>query len=784
MKHTLLWAAICCLCGTCAMGQTAAPTQQLRGTVTDQFLQTPLSGATVSITGTNFSTITDTAGQFRFSKLPVGTYTLQVSYVGFRNAIAQQLLLISGKELVVNIGLEPATTSEQEVIIKGRSKKNRPVNERSLVSARAFTVEETQRYAAAVNDPLRMATAYAGVVGADDGNNAIVIRGNAPNGLLWRMEGIDIPNPNHFAGTNSSAGGISILSSALLANSDFVTGAWAAEYGNALSGAFDLKLRKGNNQKHEYNLQAGMLGLNAAAEGPLKLGKQRGSYLVNYRYSTLALLGKLGLDIGMGNTDFQDLSYHIHLPAGKAGSFTLFGFAGLSSQRGDAEKDSSKWDNEGDRYGLRFDGTTAFTGATHQIRLSPSTLLKSGIGYSYVKSAFHETYINDELEEDIDFKTSNTEQKLTFTSTLLQRFGKRHSLKTGVIVNIPQYNLQQYNRDNRQAPLELVIRQNGNTQLLQAYTEWQGNIGSRLTLNTGVHYMQLLLNNTKAIEPRVALKWEAGPKGSITAGYGLHSQMQGLGVYFTRVTNAQGAVLQPNKNLGFTRAHHFVAGYQHQLGANLRVKTELYYQHLFNVPVGNHDTSIVSTLNLRDGFLTEALTNRGKGRNYGAELTLERNLDKNFYLMWSNSFYQSKYTPLDGKERNTRWNGNYATTLVAGKEWINTTKTRVFGLNLRTIYSGGFRYTPINAPLSEALGRTIYDEARAFELQHPAYFRTDLRISWQWNRTKRTNTLSLDIQNVTNRQNIFGEYFDHKTNQIKTIYQTGIIPVINYKVEI
>jgi hypothetical protein len=296
--------------------------------------------------------------------------------------------------------------------------------------------------------------------------------------------------------------------------------------------------------------------------------------------------------------------------------------------------------------------------------------------------------------------------------------------------------------------------------------------------------MQLLLNNTRAIEPRVALKWEAGSKGSLTAGYGLHSQMQGLGVYFTRLTNATGQVFQPNKNLGFTRAHHFVAGYQHQLNTNLRVKTELYYQHLFNVPVGNHDTSIVTTLNLRDGFLTEALTNRGKGRNYGAEITLERNLDNNFYLMWSNSFYQSKYTPLDGKERNTRWNGNYATTLVAGKEWVNTTKNRVFGLNLRTIYSGGFRYTPINASLSAALGRTVYDESRAFALQHPAYFRTDLRISWQWNRTKRTNTLSLDVQNVTNRQNIFGEYFDHKNGEVKTIYQTGIIPVINYKVEI
>jgi len=124
----------------------------------------------------------------------------------------------------------------------------------SAVSARAFTVEETQKYPAAINDPLRMATNFAGVASLDDGMNQIVIRGNSPTGLLWRMEGIDIPNPNHFAAKGSSGGGISILSSQLLSNSDFITGAFAADYGNALSGVFDLNLRKGNNEKRETTL--------------------------------------------------------------------------------------------------------------------------------------------------------------------------------------------------------------------------------------------------------------------------------------------------------------------------------------------------------------------------------------------------------------------------------------------------------------------------------------------------------------------------------------------------
>ncbi|HMP94161.1 MAG TPA: carboxypeptidase-like regulatory domain-containing protein, partial [Phnomibacter sp.] len=429
------WIGILLLCTlqVASLYGHAQLTQQIRGTVTDQLLQTPLPGATVSLTGTNLKTITNEEGKFLFAQVPVGTYQIEVSYVGYRNAHLNNLVLITGKQLVVQVGMELAVAAENTVFVKGRSNRNRPVNDRSLVSTRAFTVEETQKYAAAVNDPLRMATNYAGVVGADDGNNHIIIRGNAPTGLLWRMEGIDVPNPNHFAAANSSGGGISILSAALLSNSDFITGAWASEYGNALSGAFDLKLRKGNNQRHEYTLQAGVLGLNVAAEGPLKLGRQKGSFLVNYRYSTLELLSKLGIGVGSGVLDFQDLSYNIQLPTANAGSFTLFGFNGHSSQTAKAAADSSKWETEDDRYGYRFGGTTRFNGATHQIRLGRNSLLKSALGYSYVKSSYHESYINELLNTQVQVNDRNVQQKVTFTSTLNQRISNNQSLRTGVI---------------------------------------------------------------------------------------------------------------------------------------------------------------------------------------------------------------------------------------------------------------------------------------------------------------------------------------------------------------
>lgn len=229
--------------------QKQVPVQQVRGTVIDQVLQTPLAGATVSLPTFNKVVSTDEKGGFRFLQVPVGTVHLRISNIGYKEAVIDNVTVNAGKETVLTISMETDIRAADAIVVKTVSKKNKPLNDMSVVSARAFTVEETQNYAAAVNDPSRMAMAFPGVVSTDDGNNNIAIRGNSPTGLLWRMEGVDIPNPNHFASTGSSGGGISVLSTQLLANSDFVTGAFAAEYGNALSGVFDLKLRKGNTEK-------------------------------------------------------------------------------------------------------------------------------------------------------------------------------------------------------------------------------------------------------------------------------------------------------------------------------------------------------------------------------------------------------------------------------------------------------------------------------------------------------------------------------------------------------
>jgi hypothetical protein len=176
-----------------------------------------------------------------------------------------------------------------DVTVRPDIRKDQAINEMAVVSARSFTIDETERYAGSLGDPSRMAANFAGVTSVSDQRNDIVIRGNSPLGLLWRLEGLEIPNPNHFGSIGTTGGPISMLNINHLTNSDFYTGAFPAEYGNALAGAFDIRMRNGNNQKHEFMGQMGFNGFELGAEGPFSSNSQA-SYMANFRYSTLEVL--------------------------------------------------------------------------------------------------------------------------------------------------------------------------------------------------------------------------------------------------------------------------------------------------------------------------------------------------------------------------------------------------------------------------------------------------------------------------------------------------------------
>lgn len=775
MLRTFLFTALLLLFGYKINAQSN--TQILRGTVTESITFAPVSQAEVvciSATGEQKCS-TDSNGYFKFT-VNVGRHSILIKKVGFNDVFMQNLDVVSGKELVLNIKLEESIKVLNEAVITAkRSPKENPINTMTSVSGRQFSVEETQRYAAAVNDPARMALGFSGVTTPDDGNNLIIVRGNAPNGLIWRMEGMDIPNPNHFSNVGSAGGGITILSAQLLANSDFLTGAFPAEYGNGVSGVFDLKLRKGNNEKREHTFQIGVLGIDLASEGPL--GKtQKGSYLVNYRFSTLSLLAKIVPDMTTAITNFQDLSYNVSFPVNKKATWSFFGFGGLSNQYEHAVKDSAVWKKEPYKNtDWVFLSNTVFSGTKYSWQTSKKHLLDIKAGYSYYDNGYKESALDSNYKLYKRYNEMYNQQRLNFAIQSNYKINRRLTLRSGGSGNHLSYNL------TKQIPVENEMKTfmniSGNTNYFEAFSQAQYRPNAALTLNAGFHTLYLQLNGKSAVEPRFGLKYNTGKRSWVSAGFGVHNQILPIGTYFYETAAGQ----LPNKTLNFSKAKHFVVGYDKMLSQYWHLKTEVYYQQLSQLPVATQAGSSFCLINTADGFFSDTLVSRGTGKNMGVELTIEKFFAKNTYVLFTTSLSDSKYKDYAGREFSTRYNVNHTLSLLAGKEWYFG-KNRL-GINFKILWVGGMRQTPVNIEASNARGEIVMDEAHAFTWQNPDYLRIDSKISYKINRKKHTSTWSLDFQNTTNRKNVYGRFYDVKTQTLRYSYQTPLLPVLSYKIE-
>ncbi len=361
----------------CALSFSQTITQTVKGKVFDNTTQETLIGASVILLNSDpiVGTITNLDGEFNLENVPVGRQSIEIRMIGYESYFANEILISSGKQIVLNVGLQEKATTLDEVVIRPTRIKDKPINTMATVSSRQFTVEETQRYAGGLNDPARLVSSFAGVATPSISSNGISVRGNSPSGLLWRIEGVEVPSPNHFANlTIAGAGLLTVLSSQMMGNSDFYTGAFPAEYGNASSGVFDINLRTGNSSKREYTVQAGLIGVDFATEGPFKKGK-RASYLFNYRYSTMALISPI-LPSNSGILKYQDLSYKINLPTKKAGTFSLWSIAAYDGINIDA-LDSLEWESKTDRDNSQTSLYMFATGVNHKIPINSNAFLKT-----------------------------------------------------------------------------------------------------------------------------------------------------------------------------------------------------------------------------------------------------------------------------------------------------------------------------------------------------------------------------------------------------------------------
>ena len=766
-------------------------TQTIRGTITDKQSQALLPGVTITLPGTNpiKGSVTDADGKFKITDVAPGRYDVKVTFLGYMEVFLGNVPVTSGKEVILDIALEESVNSLKEVVVSS-SKNHETMNEMTSVSARSFSTEEVNRFAGGRSDPSRLAANFAGVSSPDDSRNDIVIRGNSPTGVLWRIEGLDIPNPNHFSTVGTTGGPVSALNTNILRNSDFFTSAFPAEYGNANAGVFDLGFRDGNSEKREHTIQIGALtGLEAMTEGPID--KEKGSsYVIAYRYSFTGLAQSMGINIGTTATPFyQDLSFKVSGGYTKFGKFTLFGLGGTST--------ISFLHNKVDSTDLFADPTTdsyftsnlGLVGLKHFIRIGEKSYVSTVLGATYASSVYNMDTITKSDDSPVRVLENRTTRiNYSVNTSFNSKISSRLFVKVGAIAEVMDLNL--FYRTRRYTPSWNQIWDfNDYTLLYQGYAQAKYNFTDRLVMNLGVHAQFLTLNNSESLEPRFGLKYQISDKHILSAGYGLNGQMQPTDVYFYRTLNASGTYDESNRNLGFTRSHHFALGYDYMPAKDWHIKSEVYYQMLFDVPVTQTPGSF-SMLNQGASFDPNNqgyLINSGTGTNYGAELTIEKYFSKGYYAMFTGSLYESKYKGSDGIERNTAFNGEYVYNVLLGKEFkIGKEKRNAITIDTKLTQAGGRYYTPVNLAASQAIKQEVLQgDAYAFTQRNPDFFRLDMKAGFTFNSKKRrlSHVIFFDLQNVTNHKNVFALRYNPVSNQINTAYQIGFFPNFGYKIQ-
>ncbi|MCU0473655.1 MAG: TonB-dependent receptor [Bacteroidales bacterium] len=786
-------------------------TQIVRGTIIDSDNKLPLIGATVIIIGTDplIGTATDVNGEFRLGKIPIGRIAVKISYLGYETKTISDIVVNSGKEVVLDLSMQESVTKMDEVFVKAYKKKGEAVNEMMQLSTHPITLEETKRFTGGMDDPARVVSSFAGVASTPKGSSDIIVRGNSPKYMQWRLDGAEISSPYHMDDQNSSFGALTALNNNLLATSDFYTGAFSSEYGDVLSCVYDVKLRSGNNEKFEMTGGIGLMGTDFTIEGPFRKG-YAGSYLFNYRYSTISLINQLGIIDVPGVVDYQDATFKIVLPTKRTGTFSLYGLVG---------KSGFSMENMGPK-GLSTPGRPTASSLNSKDFFKDNYLANLGINHtlslnskSFVKTSFNYsgTSAMDDIFETDTIRTYNIENAFTVDSIspkmhMIQssivnsairgaiiyssKVNPKNKIQIGTKYTLYSFNYNQNMYNNEEAALVNINDFKINVSTINNFISWKHSLNEKIDIVAGLHNMNILSNNKSTLEPRLSVNWKINNSNSVHAGYGMHSTTERIQNYYTKIEQGNGNFIQPNKNLGLLKASHFVLGYEKRFTDNIIARVEAYYQSLCNLPVENNDTSYYATINEGIDYKYVELVNKGSGKNYGVEISIEHFFDKNFYFLVNCSLFDSKYKTLEGVWRNTRYNNNYIVNILFGKEFKNLgkKKNQVLALNTKILFEGGERYIPLirdaNGNVAVDLPNERYfDYSKAYNNKLDNIFRLNLSVSYKFNKPGATHEIFLDLMNLTNNQARIAEYYDvSKPGNVGYITQFAFFPNLMYRV--
>jgi hypothetical protein len=767
------------------------PTQVVKGTVADKESRTPLAGANVVILDSNplIGTSTDATGRFRLNVKP-GRVSLRITFLGYEETTLQDLLVSSGKETDLYIEMRERVLKTQEVIVSSDRQNSAGINQMAAISTQTIRTEDALRYAGGYYDPSRIVNAFAGVATSNnDESNDIVIRGNSSRGLLWRLEGIEIPNPNHFGdGQGGSGGFYSAITSNVISNFDFFTGAFPAEYGNAVSGVMDLSLRKGNSDHYEFAFQTGMIGAEVSAEGPLKK-ENNASFLFDARYVNFGYLDKLNI-IDLGSINYpprsKDAVFNINLPTKKAGTFNLFGFYGSSALGQMAIHDRSSWKTDNDRWEELQQQDATVVGLKQLLQLNDgSGYIKSIVAFTGFNDKYSEGYVDSSYSRKNSYHHNFNFPALRFSFLLNKKLSPAVTFRSGVNLHLLDAGMNEI-KLNSSGAYDNLVSNSASGVLFQLYSQIQNRITENLEINAGLHLFAFSVNKDYNLEPRLGLRWQFLPGKFINAGLGLHSRTEAFPVYYRLVKNSQGLTGNFNEDLSCSKSFQVIAGTDLFFNGNIKLRAELYNQHLFKIPVIVSSSSTYSAINSAEELPSSDLSSKGVGYNRGMELTIEKSFSHGRYFLFTASLLDSKYKAGNGNWYNTYYNTSLVSNFLAGKDfYFGKDLQNCFGVNVKLMFRGGYRYTPVDEIKTMSSKKIVYNVSRTYSSQLPEFIRIDGGIHYRRNSSGSSWVLMLDVQNVTDRKNVFRKRFSYSKGQILMTedVSVGIVPVFNFRIE-
>lgn len=770
--------------------------QTVRGTVVSENPTDTIVGASVVVRDSDplIGTLTDKTQSFNL-QVPAGRHTLIVSCIGYESR-AIEVLATLGRETVLSVVLSPSDTKLGEVVVKAPYNKRDTRSKLTLAGGRSFSVDETYRFASSLGDPARMVRSFAGVMPVNDSRNDIIIRGNSPQGLQWILDGIEINNPNHFnTGVGMTGGQVSYLNTNLLTNSDFIMSAWPAPYGNALSGVFDLRMRRGNSQRHEFWGQMGFGGMEAGAEGYFSR-KSESSYLVSYRYSIPDIMHFLGVRMSVVPR-YQDFTAKLHFdlsPRHKLDVLGLWSKSHIDFSTSEVGKEYTQIDLEkmGFFQQVILDSRALIGGVTHTWEMGKGLSLKTLFSFVRSDTRMETDTMSLSIPEaerawEMLWLEQAVENKWSLYTQLRWNPSRKGLLVSGLKADLFDVRYWEQESDlNTSQKVKQLVDEQAYFGLIRGYSQYRHNFDSRWSGTLGLHLMGLTINGQFSIEPRLGLRFR--PHRSHTLGFagGLYSRILPGSFYFIRHYTDQGEEYR-NKKLDFTRALQADIYYDWAFASDWHAKIEAYYQYLYSVPVENDPTTIWTLLEIGgagQNYIERQsnLINKGKGLNYGVELTVEKFSGKGYYLLFNASLYRSLYnTGFNDEWYSTVFDGKYMINLTGGYEWQLNSRLALFA-DCKASYAGGFRYTPIDSELFKQTHMLVLDKGRVNAMKVPDYLRADLKLGCRFAYKSITQEFALDLQNVLNRKNVMSVIWNPSNGLQETVYTQGIAPMVTYKI--